>query len=130
MRELVLSKTAPTFPHWLRQRYIQIIMFTSLLMVDVVVTYLYLVVYQTAYEQNPFMKPLLETPYGFAILTLLKLVVVLIMAGASYFAYRQLHSDKHSEKAKKQTYKLEVVLWYFVFILSGVLDILLLINVN
>lgn len=104
-------------------------MLASLLLVDTVLTYLFIEVYGTAYEQNPFMAPILETRYGYFIIVLLKFMIVLIMSGASYYAYRELHSDKHSEKAKVQTLKLEVWLWYFAMGLVGVLDLMVVGNV-
>ena len=130
MNRLALDDTNPTFHHWLRQRYLQIIILVSLLMVDVVMTYLFIEVYHTSYEQNPFMAPVLELPYGYVILTLLKFLVVLLVAGTSWRAYRGLHSDKHSEKAKEQAHKLEVWLWWLAMGLTAVLDFMLLVNVN
>ncbi len=129
MQPLRHMKSRPLFTHWLRQRYLQVIMLASLLLVDTVLTYLFIEVYGTAYEQNPFMAPILETRYGYFIIVLLKFMIVLIMSGASYYAYRELHSDKHSEKAKVQTLKLEVWLWYFAMGLVGVLDLMVVGNV-
>ena len=99
-------------------------------MVDVVMTYLFIEVYQTSYEQNPLMAPILELPYGYVILTLLKFIVVLLVAGMSWHAYRELHSDKHSEKAKKQAHKLEVWLWWFAMGLAAVMDVMVLWNMH
>lgn|GEM_PF-6598021 len=38
MKKLQINDTTPSFPHWLRQRYLQVIMFTSLLLVNATIT--------------------------------------------------------------------------------------------
>jgi heme/copper-type cytochrome/quinol oxidase subunit 2 len=122
--------TAPRLRHWLKQRYWLIVAFTFFMLLDVVVTYLYVFVFETAQEQNPLFRPVLELPYGIWILTLLKVLWVAVVCCISYYAYSKLHDARISDKARKQSITIEKWLWLLQIGIMAVLDALLLISVN
>ena len=128
MRRLIVHYTGPSLADWLRQRCFQIYLLTTLLMLDVAVTYLFVEVYGTSCEKNLLMAPVLELPFGYALAALLKLLVVLLVMAVSWHTYRSLHSDGNYRKTKWHMHKLEVWLWLGMIVMAAAVDIVLLAN--
>lgn len=128
MRRLIVHYTGPSLADWLRQRCLQIYLLTTLLVLDVAITYLFVEVYGIACEKNLLMAPVLELPFGYAVAAALKLTVVLLTSLISWRIYRSLHSDSNYRRTKWQIHKLEVWLWLAMLAMAAAVDIVLLAN--
>ncbi len=105
-------------------------MFSTLLVIDVVITYLYIFVFKIAAEQNPLLIPIIYTQHGIWVMLLMKLLLAFFVSGVSYHTYVKLHDDSMSIKMKNQTKVIEKGMWYLLIGVMGVLNILLLLSVN